>query len=65
MFKVTWTTSQRIHGTHDGKATVCGHVFTDPGRTVHGELHKHKKRHCRTCFKTHQDFKSPWLEGCL
>ena len=62
--KVTWTTSQRIHRTADGKATVCGHVFTDPGRTVHGKLHKHKKKHCKTCFNAKPHYKEPWLPAC-
>ena len=62
--KVTWTSSGRIHATEDGKKTICGHVFRAPGNTVHGQLHKHKKRHCRTCFVKKPDFKSPWLPEC-
>ena len=68
MFKVTWTTSQRIHATIDGKATICGHAFSSGSQnvhSVHGELHKRKKRHCRTCFVKKPDFKSPWLPACL
>ena len=64
-YKVTWTTSQRIHATIDGKTTICGHVFDGPDRSVHGQLHKYKrKRHCRTCFVEKPDFKAPWLPAC-
>ena len=65
MFKVTWTTSQRIHATIDERTTICGHVFDGPNRSVHGQLHKFKrKRHCRTCFVKKPDFKAPWLPAC-
>ncbi len=61
-YKVTWTTSQRIHATEDNESTICGHVFRPPNNTVHGELHHYKrKRHCKTCFRTKADFKAPWL----
>ena len=64
--KVTWTTSQRIHATIDGKTTICGHDFSNgPGRSVSGQLHKYKRtRHCRTCFVEKPDFKAPWLPAC-
>ena len=65
MFKVTWTTSQRIHATIDGETTICGHVFDGSGKSVHGQLHKYKrKRLCRTCFVKKSDFKASWLPAC-
>jgi hypothetical protein len=65
IFKVTWTTSQRIHSTSDGRTTICGHVFDGPDKSIHGQLHKYKrKRHCRTCFVEKPDFKAPWLPAC-
>ncbi len=60
--KVTWKTSQRIHRTLDGVSTVCGHVFAGDSKTVEGELHWKKKRHCRTCFTEHQHFKADKLK---
>ncbi len=64
-YKVTWTTSQRIHATLDGMSTICGHVFLGSSKSVSGHVHKYKrKRHCRTCFVTRSDFKVPWLPAC-
>jgi hypothetical protein len=63
--KVTWTTSGRIHRTTNGKTTICGYDFSGENmnsiHAVHGKLHKKKKRHCRTCFLTHSNFKEEWL----
>lgn len=59
--KVTWSTSGRIHRTPDGLATVCGHVFRGPGKTIHGIVQIVKnRRHCKTCFQTKAEFAEPW-----
>jgi hypothetical protein len=61
--KVTWTSSGRIHRTVNGLSTVCGHVFAGPGQAVHGELHVHKKKFCKTCFTAKPHYKLPWLQS--
>jgi len=62
-WKITWTSSTRLHRTEDTEATICGYVFSGRQRNVNGQLvNEHGgKKYCKTCFTLPSHYHDEWL----